>query len=161
MMTQTKPIDGRLRGPVLAPVALLRVSSVLLVGLMAGHMSAYPWASADDPQGVQLVRSMKAVAFGFLGERSTYWNLYFGWGLLVGVFLLAMALVLWLLSDIAPLAPRGVGLISALVAATSLAGACLAFRYFYLPPFVFFSILCVLLTVSAWRLLRQQGPPPL
>jgi hypothetical protein len=160
MTSQTISISKRQFGRLLAPVMLIRVSSALFAGLMIGHMSAYPWASADAPQQTQLVGSMKAVAFEFMGERSTYWNLYFGWGLLVGILLLALALVLWLLSDIARVAPRSAGLISGIVAATSLAGACLSFRYFYIPPFLFFSILCAILTAAAIRLLRQKGSPP-
>jgi len=31
---------------------------------------------------------MKSVELEFMGERSAYWRLYFGWGLLIGVVLL-------------------------------------------------------------------------
>jgi len=32
-------------------------------------------------------RSMKTTNFVFAGERQTYWGLYYGWGVLVGVLL--------------------------------------------------------------------------
>jgi len=102
---------------------------------------------------------MKTVAFEFMGEPSTYWHLYFGWGLLVGVLLLALAVTLWLLSDIAAIAPGSVGLISGIVSGTSLVGAYLAFRFFYIPPFLLFSVLCAILMVAAVQLLRSQSHP--
>lgn len=137
-----------------SPVALLRLSSLLLVFLMFGHMSAYPWSSANSLQEVRLVASMKSIDFIFMGERSTYWNLYFGWGLLVGLLLFTMAAMLWLLSDLARLAPRRLGLVAALLSAINGIGAYLSFRYFYVPPFLSFLANCVILLTVALQLLR-------
>jgi hypothetical protein len=141
----------------LSPVVLIRLSSVLFVGLMFGHMSAFPWTSVRSASEIQLVGLMKTADFEFMGERSSYWHLYFGWGLLVGVLLLALAVILWLLSDISRIAPRGIGFISGVLSATSLVGACLSFQFFYIPPFLFFSVLCAILTTAAVRLLRQTA----
>jgi hypothetical protein len=122
---------------------------------MAGHMSAYPW-STRGLQETQLVDSMKSLNFEFMGERSSYWSLYFGWGLWMGVSLLTLAIILWLLSDLARLAPRGVGVIAGVISASCLIGAYLSFRFFYIPPFLFFSAICAILLTAAVRLLRQQ-----
>jgi hypothetical protein len=73
-----------------SPRVLFRVSSILMAGLMVGHMSAYPWVSIKATQESQLRTMMKSLPFVFMGERSTYWNLYFGWGILVGVLLLTL-----------------------------------------------------------------------
>ena len=62
------------------PIVLIRISSILFVGLMLGHMSAYPWTSARVAQETTLVESMQSTPFEFLSQRSTYWDLYFGWG---------------------------------------------------------------------------------
>ena len=107
----------------LSPVALLRLSSLLFVFLMFGHMSAYPWSSASSLQEAQLVASMKSTDFTFMGERSSYWGLYFGWGILVALLLFTMAAMLWLLSDLARLAPRRVGVITGVISASCLIGA--------------------------------------
>ena len=137
-----------------SPVVLIRASSILVVLLMAGHLSAYPWAANHGPQEIQLIDSMKSVGFEFLGERSTYWNLYFGWGIVVAVLLLTLSSTLWLLSDLVRLAPRRVGVITGIISANCLVGAYLSYRYFYVPPFLFYlAIWIVLLTVSM-RLLR-------
>jgi hypothetical protein len=101
-----KSKSKRLLGFLVSPVVLIRLSSILVVLLMVGHTSAYPWTSSHGLQDTRLVDLMKSVEFGFLGERSTYWSLYFGWGLLVSVLLLTLAMILWFLSDLARLAPR-------------------------------------------------------
>ena len=100
---------------------------------------------------------MKSVPFEFMGQRSTYWNLYFGWGVLVAVLLLALASILWILPDFATLRPRSAGAISAIVAIASLFGAYLSFRFFYIPPFVLFSVICATLTGATTQLLRQRN----
>ena len=139
----------------LSPATLIRVGSILIVGLMIGHMSAYPWTSIKAPQETQLTRLMKSVPFEFMGQRSTYWNLYFGWGVLVAVLLLALASILWILPDFAIFRPRSAGAISASVSSASLVGAYLSFRFFYIPPFILFSIICATLTGATTQLLRQ------
>jgi hypothetical protein len=99
---------------------------------------------------------MKSVEFVFFGEHSTYWSLYFGWGLLIGVLLLTFSVILWLLSDLARLAPRRLGVITGILSASCLIGSYLSFRFFFIPPFLFFLVLCVILLTVSVQLLRQQ-----
>ena len=151
-MSESKLIGNKWR----SPVVLIRLSSILFVGETIGHVSAYPWTSAQDPRGTKLVSLMKDVPFVFAGERSTYWNIYFGWGLWVAVLLLTLAVILWILSDLAHIDSRGVGAICGIVSATSLLGAYLSFRFFFIPPFLLFSVICVSLIMAAVQLLRRQ-----
>ena len=124
---------------------------------MIGHMSAYPWVSIKATQESQLRTMMKSLPFVFMGERSTYWNLYFGWGILVGVLLLTLAAILWILSDVTTLSSRSTGAISAVISTTSLVGAYLSFRFFYIPPFVLFSIICTTLLAATVQLLNRRN----
>ena len=153
MTSEGKSMSKRWR----SPVVLIRLSSILFVGLMIGHMSAYPWTSTHVLRETELVKLMKDIPFEFMGESSTYWNLYFGWGLLVGVLLLSSAIILWLLSDLAHIGSRNVGAISGIVSAASLVAAYLSFRFFYIPPFLFFSLISVILAAAAVQLLRRQN----
>jgi hypothetical protein len=155
MTLEDKPHNKRIRGFLASPVGLIRLSSLLFAGLTIGHLSAYPWRSVHVPEQIRLVESMKSVAFVFLGERSSYWNLYFGWGLLVAVLLLTLAMILWFLSDVASLAPRGVGVIVGIIAASCLAGAYISLRFFYIPPFLFNVVISVILLAAMVQLLRQ------
>ena len=156
LMPENKSNNKRLLGFLVSPVVLIRLSSILVVLLMVGHTSAYPWTSTHGLQETQLVDSMRSLEFEFLGERSSYWSLYFGWGLLISVLLLTLAIILWLLSDLARLAPRRLSVITGIISASCLVGAYLSFRFFYLPPFLVFSAICVILLTAAMQLLRQQ-----
>jgi hypothetical protein len=139
----------------MSPVVLIRICSVLFVGLMIGHMSAYPWRSSHVLQETQLVGLMKTVDFVFAGEHQAYWGLYYGWGLLVGVLLLTMAIILWLVSDLARLAPRRVGVLTGVVSVMSLIGCDISFRFFYIPPAAFFAVSCVVLLAATVQLLTK------
>ena len=154
-MSENKSNNKRRLGFLISPVVLIRLSSLLFVFLMIGHMSAYPWSSTHSLQETRLVESMKSIDFEFMGERSTYWSLYFGWGLLIGVLLLTLAAMLWLLSDLARLAPRRLGVIAGIISAICGVSAYLSFRFFYVPPFLCFSAICVILLTVAVRLLRR------
>lgn len=153
-MSEDNSYSGRLLRSLTSPVVLIRASSLLVVLLMAGHLSAYPWATNHGLQETQLVDSMKSVDFEFLGARSTYWNLYFGWGILVGIQLLTLSIILWLLSDLGRLAPRRVGVITGIISVSCLVGACLSYRYFYVPPFLFYFAIWIMLLTASMRLLR-------
>lgn len=155
-MSENKSNNKRLLGFLLSPVVLLRLSSILVVLLMVGHMSAYPW-STHGLQETQLVDSMKTLQFEFMGEHSSYWSLYFGWGLWMGISLLTLAIILWLLADLARVAPRRVGVIAGVIAASCVIGAYLSLRFFYIPPFLFYSAISVMLLTVAVQLLRQQA----
>jgi len=132
---------------------LIRAASVLLAALMIGHMSAYPWSSASIAEQARLAGRMKSVLFGFAGQTTTYWNLYFGWGVLVGILLLALAVIVWLVAELVPYAPRIVAGISGVVAGTSVIGAYLSWRFFFLPPCLLFLAIAILLAFAILALI--------
>jgi hypothetical protein len=138
-----------------SPVALIRLSSILFFILTIGHTSAYPWTTSQNLREKQLVASMKSVDLVFAGEHSSYWSLYFGWGLYVAVLLLTLAIILWLLSNVARIAPRQTGIMIQIISACCLAGAYLSFRFFYIPPFLLSSAIFVILQTAAVRLMRR------
>ena len=45
LMSENRPKNMRLPGFPFSPTVLIRLSSVLVVLLMVGHMSAYPWST--------------------------------------------------------------------------------------------------------------------
>jgi len=155
-MSEKNSNNKRPAGILGSPVALIRLSSVLFVGLAIGHFWAFPWTSIHVLQEARLADSMKSVPFVFLGERSTYWNLYFGWGVLVGVVLLTLAIVLWLLSDLARLAPRRLGAITGIIAVSCSVGAYLSLRFFYVPPFLMYVAVGLILVTTNVQLLRKH-----
>ena len=155
MTSENKSNNKRSSGFFSSPAALIRVSSILVVLETVGHMTGYPWSSSHVLQETQLVRSMKAVDFLFFGERSSYWNLYSGWGLFIAVILLTLAIILWFLSNFARLAPRQVGVITGIISASLLSCSYLSFRFFYLPSSLLLSATFVILLAAAVRLLTR------
>jgi len=67
-MTKSALPDSKLHNSQwLSPTILIRVGSILMVGLMIGHMAAYPWTSMKAFQETQLTTLMKSVPFEFMG----------------------------------------------------------------------------------------------
>jgi len=139
LISEKKTNNKRPPDFLLSPEVLIRIISILFVILTIGHTSGYPWTTDQDLKEKQLVASMKFVNLVFVGERSSYWSLYFGWGLYVAVLLLTLTIILWFLSDVARLAPCRVGIMIRIISASCLAGAYLSFRFFYIPPFLLLS----------------------
>jgi len=151
--TNNKPLPDFLG----SPVGLIRISSILFFLLTIGHSSGYPWTTDHDLRERLLVASMKSVDLVFAGERSSYWNLYFGWGLYVAVLLLTLTIILWFLSDVARIVPRPVGVMTQIISACCLAGAYLSFRFFYIPPFLLLAVIFIILQVAAVQLMRLNS----
>lgn len=155
LISDNKSNNERLPGFFTSPVVLIRVSSILVGLETVGHISGYPWTAGHVLQETQLVHSMKAVDYLFFGERSSYWNLYSGWGLFIFVLLFTLANILWFLSNLARLAPRQIGVITGIISTGLLACAYLSFRFFYLPSSLLLSATCLILLTAAAQLLRQ------
>ena len=155
LTAENKSNNKGLRGFFTSRVALIRVSSILVILEALGHLSGYPWTSSHVLQETKLVNLMKTVDFLFFGERSSYWNLYFGWGLFIAVLLLTLAIILWCLSNLASLAPTQIGVITGIVSTGLLPCAYLSFRFFYLPSSLLLSVTCLALLTATVQLLRQ------
>jgi len=155
LMSENKSNKSR-SGLFTSPVALIRLCSILFVGLMIGHMSAYPWTSNNTLKETQLVGTMKSVDLVFFGEHTSLWDLYFGWGLWVAVLLLTLAIILWVLSDLARVSPQRIGTITGIISATCLVGAYFSFRFFHiLPSIIMLSVISIILLTASVRLMRQ------
>ncbi len=153
-MSENKSNNKSIPGSLFSPVVLIRLSSILFFLTMLGHAWGYPWrATTKDPREAELVQSMRDTTFEFLGAHSTYWNLYFGWGLWVAVSLLAGAGVLWILSDLARVRSRSVGAITAVFCATSFLFAALSLRFFFIPASLALLAAGIVLLIAAAQLL--------
>ena len=155
LMSENKSNNNRY-GFFTSPVVLIRLCSILFVGLMIGHMSAYPWTSNKTVKETQLVGTMKSVDLVFFGEHTSLWDLYFGWGLWVAVLLLTLAIILWILSDLAHVSPQRIGAIIGIISATGLAGAYFSFRFFHIfPSVIMLSVISIILLPAGVQLMRR------
>jgi len=117
------------------PTILLRVASILTlihaVLHTIGGVFGKPKNGSDE---VAVLETMKAHQFLVMGSSRTYWDFFFGYGLILSICLLVEAVLFWQLGEIAKSQPK---LIRPILAAFILAfcgTALIAGRYFFLGP---------------------------
>ena len=116
----------------------LRTTAVIAgiqgIGHAALFLSARP---THGPAEVAIISAMRSQSFNFGGfGPHSYWDMYFGYGLLAVVFALFIAAILWILADFRSethCVRRGVVVVGLTVAAHAI----IVVRYFFLVPFVF------------------------
>src|ERR1017187_4088824 len=84
---------------------LLRIAAVLTILYFAGHTSGVPWTPAVGPQEMPVLEAMKGHSFEIEGAKRTYWDFYFGFGVIISDFMLVQAVVLWQLGSLAKTDP--------------------------------------------------------
>jgi len=127
-----------------------RIASVLLVLFALGHTIGFR-KPADQGEGVAVGTLMKSVHVAVQGSRRTFWDFYVGFGLFATVFLLLSAFLAWQLGGLSR---------EALSQTPSAAtwGLAVAFgvitvmtwRYFFVVPGVFSTLVTIFLFIGAW-----------
>jgi hypothetical protein len=78
---------------------VLLVASVITFLYFVGHTLGMPWTPVVGPQEVTLLESIKSHRFDAMGFSRTYWDFYYGFGLVISGYLLVQAVVLWQLAS--------------------------------------------------------------
>jgi hypothetical protein len=131
----------------MTPIILLRVAAVLasIQGVAHGGLfiAAKPRYGAQE---VAVIEAMKTYRF-FAGGTRSYWDIYFGYGLIAAGVCLVEAVLLWQLGRVAAANPPLARPIIALLVAANLAHLVLVGRYFmFLVPMAFDVLIAALLT---------------
>ena len=131
----------------MTPLILLRTAAVLagIQGLAHGALfvSVKPRYGAAE---VAVIEAMKTNKF-FAGATRSYWDMYFGYGLIAAGVCLVEAVLLWQLGRIAATNPALLRPIVALLIAANIAHLLLVGRYFmFVVPMVFDVLIAALLT---------------
>jgi hypothetical protein len=133
----------------LKPAICYRTASILLLLFAALH--TFGFRQVDPQWGADsLISLMRSIHFDILGTNRTYWDFFVGFGLFFSIFLVFTAVLAWQLGGL----PRQTlavmrGTAWALVicfAAVTIVG----FRYAFIVPIVFSSLILLCLTVAAW-----------
>src|SRR5713101_1616350 len=61
----------------------LRVASIITLLYFAGHTAGIPWTPAVGPGEVAVLEAMKSHSFATQGFQRTYWDFYFGFGVII------------------------------------------------------------------------------
>jgi hypothetical protein len=111
----------------------LRVASVLTLIHAVLHTIGGVFGKPKDEQ-VAVIETMKAHRFLVMGSPRTFWDFFFGYGLILGICLLVQGVLFWQLGEIAKSQPK---LIRPIVATFILAfcvNGLIAGRYFFIAP---------------------------
>src|SRR5690242_7849231 len=136
-----------------------RTAAVLLLLFAIGHTLGF---RQSDPQwGVDaLLASIRSIHFDVQGFNRTYWDLFLAAGFSVGVFYLFAAILAWQLGGLsaATLAlMRGTAWAFALCFA---AITVVSWRYLFILPIAFSTVITLCLTAAAWLSAKQVPTPP-
>jgi hypothetical protein len=136
---------------------LLRVAAVLTLLYCAGHTAGMPWTPYTDTEATSVLDAMKSHSFEDQGFKGTYWDLYFGFGLIISVYLLVQAAVLW---QTASLAKTDAGRVRPILVSFLIAfviNAALSWKYFFVVPVVLAGLVAICLAIALFLAGRVQG----
>jgi hypothetical protein len=132
----------------MTPKIFFRIAAVLLLLFSAGHTAGF--RDIKPEWGVDaLVSSMKTIHFEVQGFQRCYYDFYEGFGLFVSVLLVLAAVVCWQLGSLDAAMLKsfkvsywGLTLCFAVV-------SFLSWRYFFMAPLVFSSLVTLCLILAA------------
>ena len=128
---------------------LYRISSGLLVLFALGHTIGFrrvdPSWNADG-----VVNGMRSLSFHVMGFNRSYWDFFSGFGFFVSVFLVFAAILAWQFASLSREALAALPVARWSFAACFVLIASLTWRYFFLPPGVFSTLVALGLVGAAW-----------
>lgn len=85
---------------------------------------------------VAIIEAMKSRAFNVMGSMRTYWDFFFGYGLLVTITLLVQGVLFWQLGTMAKTNAAQIRPILLLFSFNFIATTVVAWKYFFIAPAV-------------------------
>jgi hypothetical protein len=138
----------------------LRVGAVLTLLYCAGHTIGMPWTPYTDAVATSVLETMKTHSFEDQGFKGTYWDLYFGFGLIISVYLLVQAVVLWQVASLAKTDAIRVRPIVVSFLIAFVVNAALSWKYFFVVPVVLAGLIAACLAFALVLAGRMQAAQP-
>ncbi len=129
------------------PHILLRIASIFALLFAAGHTAGAPWTPAKGLTEMGFISVMKSLHFDVMGNSRTYFDFYYGFGVSISVYLIAQAIIIWQVGEIAKTTPAVARPIMLTLIASYVAVGVITVMYFFAAPIVFSAVICGLL---AW-----------
>ena len=137
----------------MSPSLLYRVASVLLVLFGLGHQLGF--RRVDPRWGVDsAVGALKATQFQVQGMTRTYWDFFSGFGFFVTVLLFFSAILAFQLAGLSKEGLRSLRIVTWAFALSFVVITLLTWRYFFIAPLVFSSLVALCLLTAAWSAAR-------
>ena len=127
---------------------LLRIAAVITFLYFAGHTAGIPWTPGEGPADAAVIEAMKSDHFQVLGVSRTYWDFYFGWGLMISVLFLLLAILLWQLGGLAKTDAPRLRPIIAMFLLAFITNAVLGWIYFFAIPAVMSILIAICLAAA-------------
>jgi len=134
----------------------LRIAAVVTLLYFAGHTAGMPWTPYTDPEALAIIEAMKNHSFLAEGLKGTYWDFYFGFGIIISLFLFVQAAVLWQVASLAKTDAIRVRPIVVSFLVAFIINAALAWKYFFAVPVVMSGVIALCLTISLVLASRTQ-----
>jgi len=138
----------------------LRIAAVITLLYFAGHTAGMPWTPYTDPEAMPILEAMKNHSFEAEGFKGTYWDLYFGFGLIISVYLLVQAVVLWQVASLAKIDAIRVRPIVVSFLAGFIINAAVSWKYFFVVPVVMAGVIALCLAIALVLASRMQAAQP-
>ncbi len=129
------------------PHILLRIASIFALLFAAGHTAGAPWTPAKELTAMGFISVMKSLHFDVMGNSRTYFDFYYGFGVSISVYLIAQAIIMWQVGEIAKTNPALARPIMLTLIASNVAVGVITVMYFFAAPIVLSAVICGLL---AW-----------
>lgn len=126
----------------------LRIASVITFLYFAGHTAGMPWTPGEGPAEMAVIEAMKSNRFDTLGFSRTYWEFYFGFGVIISVLQLVQAVVLWQLGSLAKTDATRLRPIIASFFTAFIFNAILGWMYFFVVPVVMAVVIAICLALA-------------
>ena len=137
----------------MSPSLLYRVASVLLVLFGLGHQLGF--RRVDPRWGVDsAIGALKATQFQVQGMARTYWDFFSGFGFFVTVLLFFSAILAFQLAGLSKESLRSLRVVTWAFALSFVVITLLTWRYFFIAPLVFSSLVALCLLMAAWSAAR-------
>ncbi len=140
----------------------LRIAAVVTLLYCAGHTAGMPWTPYTDAEGTSVLDAMKSHHFAAQGFKGAYWDIYFGFGIVISLYMLVLAVALWQVAALAKAEPARVRPVVATFLIAFIINTALAWKYFFVVPVVMSGVIAMCLGaafVQAGREGRLQHPP--
>jgi hypothetical protein len=115
----------------------LRIASVLAIIHAILHTIGGVLSKPNNgaPE-IAIIEAMKSRAFDVMGSMRTYWDFFFGYGLIVTITLLVQGILFWQLGNIAKTNGAQIRPILLLFCFNFIATTIVAWKYFFIAPAV-------------------------
>lgn len=141
------PLAAQMAGRWLTTPVILRTASIVSVLCAAGHTLGgfQAWSPAGE---TDVLRAMRSFRFDAQGVTRTYWEFYIGFGVMISVFLLVQAVLLWQLAAMSRKDPVHVRPLLGTLLMCVAANAGLSWYFFFAAPVVFGIVIATTLAAA-------------